>query len=217
MELWLDTVDIETIQKAHKLEILDGVTTNPSLISQIKGPIDEHVKNIINAQESPLAVQVTTSNFIEEAKVFYRFSSRIIPKIPATNPEGYEAIRELSESGIPVMATTIFEPQQLYLSLKLGANYAAFYYGRIEDSGKNPLDLLKCAKQFKKNEGFEGKLLAAGIRTLEQFIQVALEGCDAITIPARVFQELLSTPSIAKKALKEMVPGDFQFELREMV
>lgn len=215
MELWLDTVELESIQKAHQLEILDGVTTNPPLLSQIKGPVEPQIQAILNAQESPLAIQVTSSNFIEEAKALYRFSSRIIPKIPATS-EGYVAIRELSEAGIPVMATAIFEPQQLYLALKLGATYAAFYYGRIEDSGKSPIDLLKCGKQFKNNEGFEGKLLAAGIRTLEQFTLVALEGCDAITIPSRVFQELLNTPSVAKKALKEMVPGDFTFELREM-
>lgn len=216
MELWLDTVEIDAIRKAHELEILDGVTTNPMILSQVKGSVEPHIQEILNAQESPLAIQVTSSNFIEEAKALYRFSSRIIPKVPATS-EGYAAIRELSEAGIPVMATAIFEPQQLYLALKLGATYAAFYYGRIEDAGKNPLDLLKCGKQFKTNEGFEGKLLAAGIRSIDQFTLVALEGCDAITLPSRVFQDLLSTPSVAKKALKEMIPGDFQFELKEMV
>ncbi|MFV0340602.1 MAG: transaldolase family protein [Parachlamydiaceae bacterium] len=215
MELWLDTVEIDSIRKAHQLEVLDGVTTNPTLLSQIKGPIEPHLQEILNAQESPLAIQVTSSNFLEEAKALYRFSSRIIPKVPAT-AEGYAAIRELSEAGIPVMATAIFEPQQLYLALKLGATYAAFYYGRIEDAGKDPIYLLKCAKRFKSNEGFDGKLLAAGIRTLEQFTQVALEGCDAITLPSKVFQDLLSTPSNAKKTLKEMIPGDYQFELREL-
>ncbi len=211
MELWLDTIDLETIAKAHELEILDGVTTNPTILSQSKKPLEQTFEEILNAQESPLAVQVTSEEMLKEAYALHEYSSRIIIKVPATK-EGYPVIRALSDDGIKVMATAIFEPQQAYLALKLGADYAAFYFSRIEEAGSSPLELLKCAQAFKKNEGFDGKILAAGIRTLEQFTLLAHHGCDAITLPARVFQSLLATPSIAKKALMEFPTSTYSLE-----
>lgn len=211
MELWLDTIDLEAIQKAHELEILDGVTTNPAILSQAKEPLEKVFESILNAQEGPLAIQVTSGDLLAEAKALHRFSSRVIIKVPATT-EGYSVIRTLSDEGIPVMATAIFEPQQAYLALKLGADYAAFYFGRILDGGKDPIDLLKSAQAFKKNEGFDGKLIAAGIRSVEQFNQIAQHGCDAITLPHRIFQELLATPSAVKKALKEFPSTEYMLE-----
>lgn len=208
MELWLDTIESEAIEKAHELEILDGITTNPSILSQAKESHDKVVDRLLNIQESPIAIQLTSGNPYEEGMALYRYSPRIIVKVPATQ-ENYLAMRQLTDAGVRVMATAIYEPQQAYLSLKLGVEYAAFYYGKILEGGKDPLELLKTVQAFKKNEGFDGKLLAAGIRSVDQFNQIALQGCDAITLPARIFNELISTPSAVKKILQEFPASDF--------
>lgn len=208
MELWLDTIETAAIEKAHELEILDGITTNPSILSQAKESHDKVIEHLLNIQESPIAIQLTSANPFEEGMALYRYSPRIIVKVPATQ-ENYLAMRQLTDAGVRVMATAIYEPQQAYLALKLGVEYAAFYYGKILEGGKDPLELLRTVQAFKKNEGFDGKLLAAGIRSVDQFNQIALQGCDAITLPARIFNELISTPSAVKKILQEFPANDF--------
>lgn len=205
MEIWLDTTDISTIEHAHSLEILYGVTTNPTLLADAK-QVPEHVfQDILDRQIGPLAVQIaetTKEDMIRQAHYLYNFSSRIVIKVPACR-DGYFVIEELAEAGIPVMATAIFEPQQAYLAMKLRAKYLAPYLGRIADEGKDPGHLLRLIQQMKATYGFESKLLAAGIRSLD-YVTVALEtNCDAITLPKKVYHQFLSAPPGTEKALEE--------------
>lgn len=205
MEIWLDTTDLKTIEDAHALEILHGVTTNPILLADSKQDPEQLFQHILDRQIGPLAVQIAKTNaqeMIVQAKNLYDFSSRIIIKIPACR-DGYFAMEELAEEGIPVMATTIFEPHQAYLSLKLQARYVAPYLGRVKDEGKDPKQLLNMIQQMKSAYGFEGKIIAAGIRSLDQ-LNLALEtNCEAITLSKNIYEQFLSAPSGAEKALEE--------------
>lgn len=205
MEIWLDTTDLATIEHAHSLEILYGVTTNPIIMAEANQAPEHIFQEILDRQIGPIAVQIaetTTKDMILQARALYDFSSRIIIKVPACR-DGYFVIEELSEAGISVMATAIFEPQQAYLALKLRAKYLAPYIGRISDEGKDPRHLLKLIQQMKQDYGFDGKVIAAGIRSLDH-IALALEtSCDAITLPKSVYRQFLSAPPGTEKALEE--------------
>lgn len=201
MEIWLDTTDAATIQHAHKLELLHGITTNPLLL--VNAP-EFIFQDLLKLQEGPVAIQVTgltSDKMLLEARQIHEASSRFIVKVPACK-EGYSVIEELVEEGIPVMATALFEPSQAFLSLKLGASYLAPYLGRIEDDNKDPAALLKMIMAMKNFYGYEGKIIAAGIRSLEH-VYLALEyGCAAITLPKKIYDQILSTPPTAVKALE---------------
>lgn len=205
MEIWLDTTDLKTIQHAHSLEILYGVTTNPILLAEANQEPHHLFQQILDKQIGPLAVQIAETDkedMLRQAKELYRFSSRIIVKIPACR-DGYFVIEELSEEGIPVMATTIFEAHQAYLAMKLRACYIAPYLGRIADGGKDPKALLELIQKMKQDYGFESKVLAAGIRSLDFFNMAIETGCSAITLPKKVYNEFISAPPGAEKALED--------------
>lgn len=205
MEIWLDTTDLKSIEHAHSLEILYGVTTNPILLSEINQAPQQAFREILNKQIGPLAVQISETNkddMLMQAKELHKFSSRIIVKVPACR-EGYFVIEELAEEGIPVMATTIFEPHQAYLAMKLRACYIAPYLGRIADGGKDPKAILELIQKMKNHYGFESKVLAAGIRTIDLFNLAAEAGCNAVTLPKKVYNEFISAPPGAEKALED--------------
>lgn len=205
MEIWLDTTDLKTIEHAHSLDILYGVTTNPIILAEANQAEAPLFKEILVRQIGHLAVQIaetTKEDMLIQARSLHSFSSRIIIKVPACR-DGYFVIEELSEAGISVMATAIFEPHQAFLSLKLGAAYVAPYIGRIEDEGKDPRCLLKLIHQMKATYGLDGKVIAAGIRTMEH-VAIALESnCNAITLSKTVYEKFLSAPSGTEKALEQ--------------
>ena len=205
MEIWLDTTDLKPIEHAHSLEILYGVTTNPILLSEINQDPKQLFRDILNKQIGPLAVQISETNkhdMLTQAKELHKFSSRIIVKVPACR-EGYFVIEELAEEGIPVMATTIFEPHQAYLAMKLRACYIAPYLGRIADGGKGPKAVLELIQKMKSHYGFETKVLAAGIRSLDHFNIAAETGCNAVTLPKKIYNEFIAAPPGAEKALED--------------
>lgn len=205
MELWLDTTDVKSIEHAHDLNLLYGVTTNPSIIASSGLSLEESLTQLLDATVGPVCVQVvaeTADHMIAQAKKLFKHSSRLIIKIPAS-ATGYLAIQKLSGAGIPVLATAIFEPYQAYLSLKLGATYIAPYLGRMSDQGKELASTLKSMQTLRKNFGFEGKIMAAGIRNLDQFTLCAELGLDAITLPRKVYEELFTTHAATQKALDD--------------
>lgn len=205
MELWLDTTDLDALASAHEMEILYGVTTNPSLIASCGEAPEEIFEKLLNVQEGPLAVQITaerSKEMLEQAESLTKFSSRIILKVPASR-EGWPVIQELSEEGLLVIATAIFVPYQAYLAFKLGAKYVAPYLGRIEEGGANPIETLKAIRQIQKAYSPDGKILAAGLRSLEQFSSVAELGCEAATLSKPLYDAFIATHPSTEKALKE--------------
>lgn len=193
MEIWLDTSNVELILQAKELGILQGVTTNPTILSLSKISPEELINKLLKAQNGLVAVQALSNNVKEicsEAKALSAVSNRILVKIPVTK-NGLGAIYALKQEGIPTLATTIFEPRQALLAFKAGASYLAPYLGRIADTGKNPLQVLSEMQSMKNHYGFGGKIMGAGIRDLNTALNCVEIGICAMTLSEKVFNEFL--------------------------
>jgi transaldolase len=197
MEIWLDTIERNAIEKAKNLGILYGVTTNPAILAHASDAAEEILEELLNLFSGPLAVQVTVSTvseMLEQGKDLYDFSPRIIVKIPVTE-QGLEAIHRLSNLEIPVMATTIFEPMQALLAAQAGAQYIATYFSHLGDQA---LAICKTIAQM----NLSAKLLIASLASPEQIIQCAEANFSAITIKAPLLRECLIVPSQTQEHLR---------------
>lgn len=184
MEIWLDTSNVALVKQS--VGLLDGVTTNPTILSKSKIPPAELIPLLLEAQPGSVAVQVVTSDIVKEALALASLSYRIVVKIPATQ-EGYLAIQILSQQGIPTLATALFEPRQALLAFKAGADYLAPYLGRIKDTGADPLAVLGEMESIRQHYGFPGKIMAAGIRDLPTALSCLQLGIGAMTLPDPIF------------------------------
>lgn len=204
MELWLDTTDYTVIKNAHSLGILTGVTTNPSILSKAEDCPEKILENLLTIQSGRVAVQVTQSHcdgMVRQAVKLAALSKQIIVKIPACE-DGFKAIGLLTQQGIPTLATTIFEPQQIIFSAMLGAKYAAPYLGRLPGDSIATLADMQGVINAKN---YAIKMMAAAIRSCEQFVECARLGVAAVTLPVPVYQALFM-PS------KEVVDSLDQFK-----
>lgn len=195
MKLWLDTIDFSLIDDACKLNILAGVTTNPSILAGSSIDPEITIRKLLDIQPGGVAVQTTKTelpSIVKQAHRISKISERIIIKIPAIN-DGFRAIAILEKEGIHTLATTIFEVKQIVFSGMLGATYAAPYIGRIESATGNAFEILNEAQNIISKHRYSTKIMAAGIRTKEQFIKCAALGMAAVTIPATVYKELFSS------------------------
>lgn len=203
MEIWLDTIDINLIQKAAESNIITGVTTNPSILSQSLHSPEVTLKQLLSIQPGYVAVQVIANDLegmLRQARNLSRLSDRIIVKIPVTQ-EGFRAMSILHGENIRTMATAIFTPEQILLSAISKATYAAPYLGRIDESIGNGLDIINTMQTIINTQQFPLKLIAAAIRTTEQVAQSAKIGVGAITLPKDVYMALLSTHKLTEESL----------------
>lgn len=193
MEIWLDTANVDYVSYVNDLGILQGVTTNPTILSQSKICPQELIGRLLEVQKGTVAIQVLSNDVNEmckQAKLLSAISDRILVKIPVTQ-NGLRAIYALNQEGIPTLATAIFELHQALLAFKAGANYLAPYLGRIADTGKNPIEVLSQMHLMKLNYGFDGKLMGAGIRELATAIACVEMGISAITLSENIFKEFV--------------------------
>ncbi len=207
MELWLDTIDFDLIKEAARLNILTGVTTNPSILSQANTAPKIVLKTLLDIQPGYVAVQVIANkldNMLIQARKLAALDKRIIVKIPA-NAEGFRAIALLKQENIPTMATAIFEPVQVLFSAIAGAKYAAPYMGRIAAR----TSLLHALRQIKKmqaiieKQGNPLKILAAAIHAPSEFVDCACIGVAAITLPSKVYESLFASHEAVEESLKK--------------
>lgn len=196
MRIFLDTANIDEIKKACETGIVDGVTTNPSLLSQeAKNPID-HIKKIVEIVKGPVSIEVTATKkdeMISQGKTLAEISPFIVVKVPLTE-DGISATHYLSKEGVKVNVTLIFSPSQALLAMKAGAEYISPFIGRLDDISHNGIGLIEEIVKVKRNYGFTAKVLAASIRHPLHFIQVARAGADVVTIPPKVFWQLFKHP-----------------------
>lgn len=204
MELWLDTIDLDIIKNAQETGILTGVTTNPSILSTADTPPETKLKQLLDSQPGFVAAQVIANDFagmVTQAKRLALLDEkRIIIKIPVT-ADGLRAMAILSREDITTMATAIFESSQVFLSAKAGAKYAAPYLSKIEDITGRSFDVLKEMLQIISQQQYSLKILAASINSVDQVVNCAKLGVQAITLPAMVYQSLLSTYAFTEKSL----------------
>lgn len=193
MEIWLDSADLDWIGKAQGMGILHGVTTNPSIVAKSSHVLEDLLEKILQIQKGPVAVQVTAENADQmtlQAKALYGFSDRIIVKVPITI-EGLKTLNTLSKGGIPTMAVAAFEPNQVLLAARAGADYIAPYYSHICEADINGIEALKSMLHVLKLHRFPAKFIAASLRTPEQVTECAAMGAHAVTLNEDVLKKMV--------------------------
>lgn len=216
MEIWLDSVNAQSIKKATRLGLLSGVTTNPSIVAANERPLENLLKDLLHEQEGPIAVQVDEGEIFEmvqQGQSFYAFSNRIIVKVPVTQ-NGLEAIQLLSRQGIPTIGTTIFYPHQALMAALAGANYVAPYLKHIEKNGEDPWQILKTIIQIFQNYRIKTKILGASLSSIEHFIQCASIGIYAVTVKENLLEQLIGNQPLTMQALEAFhAKPAFEFSL----
>ncbi|GAB6188785.1 fructose-6-phosphate aldolase [Marinitoga arctica] len=197
MKIFLDTANIEEIRTAKNWGIIDGVTTNPTLVSK-EGNIDfeTRVKEICEVVKGPVSAEVVSmdyENMVKEARHLASLSEYVVVKIPMTQ-DGIKAVKTLSSEGIKTNVTLIFSPLQALLAAKAGATYVSPFIGRIDDIGNQGLDLIEEILQIYYNYDFDTQIIAASVRHPYHVVEVAKMGCDVATIPFGVLQKLFFHP-----------------------
>lgn len=185
MEIFLDSADINEIKEAIKTPYIDGLTTNPSLVSKTGKTYEQISKEIVDAIDGEVSLEVIATEYekmIQEAKNLAEIGENVVVKLPTT-ADGLKACRALSNEGIKVNMTLIFSSVQALLAAKAGAYYASIFVGRLDDSGSEGEDVIAEVREIYDYYGFDTRILFASVRTLEHIKNAALLGCDIITIP----------------------------------
>jgi transaldolase len=196
MKFFIDTASVSEIREAASLGLLDGVTTNPSLLSKEKGDPREILREITKIVDGPVSAEVTAvdhDGMISQALELRKIGENIVVKIPMTL-EGLRALRTLSNQGIPTNCTLIFHATQALMAAKAGATYASPFVGRLDDVSTDGMQLIEQICTIYRNYGFETEVLVASVRHPIHVVQSALLGADVVTMPAKVIQQLASHP-----------------------
>lgn len=196
MKIFIDTANVEQIKKANSMGLIDGVTTNPSLVSKENKTMAEVIPEICEIVDEPISAEVMsldTEGMIREARELVKISKNIVVKIPMTL-EGLSAVRVLSKEGIKTNVTLIFSVHQGVLAAKAGATYISPFVGRLDDIGLDGMDLINDLIIAKENYGFETEIIAASIRTKEHILQCILSGVDIATIPYAQIEDMAKHP-----------------------
>jgi transaldolase len=196
MRIFIDTANIEEIEKAAQLGVLDGVTTNPSLLAKEKGSYKEILLKICEIVDGPVSAEVTAldvKGMLAEAEDLSKIHKNIIIKVPITR-EGLIATKQLSEKGVEVNMTLCFSPLQALLAAKAGAAYISPFVGRLDDVSHDGMDLIETIVQIYDNYGFETNVLVASIRHPLHVVDAALIGADVVTVPYKVIEQMMQHP-----------------------
>ena len=196
MKFFIDTANLDEIKEAAALGILDGVTTNPSLMAKEKGNYQEILKEIcrmVNGPVSAEAVSCDTAGMVQEAEELSQIHKNIVIKIPMTK-EGLKAIRILDSKGIRTNCTLIFSPIQALLAAKAGASFVSPFVGRLDDVSHYGMDLVQQIVTIFRNYEISTEVIVASIRHPLHVVEAALMGADIATIPFKVIEQLFKHP-----------------------
>ncbi|RMF61955.1 MAG: fructose-6-phosphate aldolase [Calditrichaeota bacterium] len=196
MKFFIDTGNVDEIREAAEMGILDGVTTNPSLLSKEKGNPFEILKTICEIVDGPVSAEVIATKrdgMLEEAKKLAEIADNIVIKLPTT-PDGVKACKELTSQGIKVNMTLVFSPLQALLVAKAGATFVSPFVGRLDDISSDGMGLIGQVAQIYENYGFETEILVASVRHPMHIVQAALMGADICTIPFKVITQMFKHP-----------------------
>lgn len=196
MKFFIDTANVKEIREAHAMGVLDGVTTNPSLMAKEEGTFEDILLRICEIVEGPVSAEVVSlqwEEMVAEAGRIAAIHPNIVVKIPIT-PDGLKAIKRVSDEGIRVNVTLCFSPTQALLAAKAGATYISPFIGRLDDIGQEGMDLIRVIREIYDNYAFDTEILAASIRSPQHVVQAALAGADVATLPPAVIKQLLAHP-----------------------
>ncbi|WP_439481572.1 fructose-6-phosphate aldolase [Cyclobacterium plantarum] len=200
MKFFIDTANLEEIKEAYELGVLDGVTTNPSLMAKegISGEdkVRNHYKAICDIVDDKVSAEVIATDFdgmIKEGKALAKIDDKIVVKIPMIK-DGIKAIKYFSSEGIRTNCTLVFSAGQAILAAKAGASYLSPFIGRLDDIAFDGLDLIAQIVHIYQNYGFETEVLAASVRHTMHLVKCAELGADVVTCPLKVITGLLNHP-----------------------
>jgi len=196
MKLFLDTADINEIREANSWGILDGVTTNPSLVAKEGRDFHEALRDICAEVKGPISAEVVSlqaEEMIAEGRDLAKIADNIVVKVPMIK-EGLKAISALSADGININTTLIFSSPQAMLAAKAGAAYVSPFIGRLDDIGQDGMQLVREMREIFDNYGFSCEILAASIRHPMHVVEAALAGADVGTVPFKVLDALIKHP-----------------------
>jgi transaldolase len=196
MKFFIDTASVKEIREAAALGLLDGVTTNPSLLSKESGDPREILREITKIVEGPVSAEVTAldcEGMLAEAEQLRRIADNIVIKVPMTL-EGLKAIRRLSDQGIATNCTLIFSATQALMAAKAGATYASPFVGRLDDISQDGMQLIRSICTIYKNYGYATQVLVASVRHPIHVVQAAEMGAHVVTMPTKVIEQLVQHP-----------------------
>ena len=196
MKFFIDTANIDEIKKAVDLGMVDGVTTNPSLVAKENKPFESILKEICDVVDGPVNAEVVsldTGGMLEEGRKLAAFHPNIVIKVPMI-PEGLKAVRIFSQEGIKTNVTLCFSASQALLCAKAGANYVSPFVGRLDDISMSGMDLVNDIMTIYDNYGYATEVIVASVRHPMHVVEAALIGADIATIPFKVIGQLAKHP-----------------------
>lgn len=196
MQLYIDTANLDEIKEAAALGVLDGVTTNPSLIAKEKVDYGRRLAEICEVVKGPVSAEVIATEYqamLKEGRDRARIASNIVVKLPIT-VDGLKACKTLSDEGIKTNMTLCFQPLQALMVAKAGAFLVSPFIGRVDDVAEDGMDLIHRIRQIYDNYGFTTKVLAASVRHAKHMVDCALAGADVATVPIGVIKSMLNHP-----------------------
>lgn len=196
MKFFIDTANIEEIKIAVAWGLVDGVTTNPSLVAKEGQNFKQVVLEICDIVDGPISAEVISleaDKMIAEAKELATWHKNVVVKIPCT-PDGLRAVKEVTKLGIKTNVTLVFSPNQVLLSAKAGATYISPFVGRLDDIGDDGLQMIADSVAIIKNYNFNSQILVASIRSPITVQKAAVLGAHVATIPFKVLQQLFKHP-----------------------
>jgi transaldolase len=196
MDLYIDTANLNEIKEAHDMGILDGVTTNPSLIAKEGIDYAKRLAEICEVVEGPVSAEVIALDYagmMKEGRRHAKIADNIVIKLPCTI-DGLKACKTFSDEGTPTNLTLCFQPLQALMVAKAGAYLVSPFIGRLDDIAQDGMELIQQIRQIYDNYGLETKILAASIRHPLHFVQCALAGADVATVPFSVIKQVMKHP-----------------------
>jgi len=196
MELYIDTANMDEIKAAHDMGVLDGVTTNPSLIAKEGIDYAKRLEEICEVVKGPVSAEVIATEagaMLAEGRERAKIASNIVVKLPCT-VDGIKACKAFTDEGIRTNLTLCFQPLQAMMAAKAGAFLISPFLGRLDDIGEESMDLIHRIRQIYDNYGYETKLLAASIRHPNHMLHCAIAGADVATVPFKVIEQIMQHP-----------------------
>ena len=203
MKFFIDTANIDEIKEAHSMGMVDGVTTNPTLIVKERRDFEEIIRDICAIVDGPISAEVISidaDGMIKEARQLAKIHENIVVKIPMT-VDGLKAARRLAEEGIKTNVTLVFSPLQALMAAKAGATFVSPFIGRLDDLSQEGLLLVEQIVEIYSNYAFDTEIIVASIRNPLHVLESALMGADIATIPFDVLAKLAAHP-MTDKGLK---------------
>jgi transaldolase len=196
MEFYIDTAEIEAIKKYWDMGVIDGVTTNPTLIARSGRVFSEVVAEIANIVEGPISIEAvsdTAEDLVKESMKLAEYGDHIVIKIPMT-AEGLKATKDLTKLGVKTNVTLVFSASQALLAAKAGASYVSIFVGRLDDRGHDGMDVVWESSQIFQNYELPSKIITASIRHPRHVIEAAKAGSQVATIPPAILDKMITHP-----------------------